>query len=311
MRKTLSFLNKSISIQEALILKTVALVTYQASPQLSTSDQALVAPLQEHGYKAVAVHWDHPGADWAGFDAVVLRSCWDYHTRPQEFRQWIEHLQHAGVSLYNSADTVLWNMEKTYLRTLAQYGIKTIPTIWATQDAPLELVEVLKTQGWSQAVLKPTVGASADGIQIVTSQTAAQQQASFEALLAVGTVMIQPVIEEILEGELSLIFFGRTLSHAILKRPGQGTIFVNSSYGGSYSTVDVAPHVVETAQHILNVALTLTQETAFLYARVDGVLVEGEFMLMELELIEPGLFLDQAAAQRFAATIESVIKGSL
>jgi len=292
-------------------VKTVALVTYQAHPELSTSDQRLVVPLQECGLQAAAAPWDDPTIDWAVFDAVVLRSCWDYHTRPQEFRQWIERLKQDGVPLHNSADAVLWNMEKTYLRTLSEQGIKTIPTIWATQDEPLLLAEVLQKQGWSQAVLKPTIGASADGIQIVTAETTAQRQNSFEALLALGTVMIQPVIEAIREGELSLIFFGQTLSHVILKRPGPGTIFVNSAYGGSYGAVEVAPSVVDTARHILDVALNLTHDTGFLYARVDGVLVGGEFVLMELELIEPGLFLDEASAQRFASAIESVMKGGL
>lgn len=292
-------------------MKTVALVTYQAHPSLSASDAQLVAPLQEFGMQVVAAAWDDPAVDWAGFEAVVLRSCWDYHTRPQEFRQWMERLKQDEVSLYNSANTVLWNMEKTYLRTLSEQGIKTIPTIWATQADHLLLADVLETQGWSQAVLKPTIGASADGIQIVTAETTAQQQTPFEALLSSGPVMIQPVIEDIRNGELSLIFFRHALSHVILKQPGPGTIFVNSAYGGSYGAVDVAPSVVDTARHILDVALNLTDDTGFLYARVDGVLVEGEFVLMELELIEPGLFLDEASAQRFASAIESVMKGGL
>jgi hypothetical protein len=131
-------------------------------------------------------------------------------------------------------------------------------------------------------------------------------------LLAMGDVMLQPVVEEIREGELSLVFFRNDFSYAIRKMPGSGTIFINSAYGGSRIAVDVPQQVVQTAQSILETAMRFTGNQPYLYARVDGVMVGGEFVLMELELIEPGLLMDIApnhAARHFARVIaESVRK---
>lgn len=293
-------------------MKTVALVTYQASPQLSTSDQALVAPLRERGLEAVAAPWDDPVIDWTRFDAVVLRSCWDYHTRPEAFRQWIARLNNQNVRLYNAATTIFWNMEKTYQRKLAEQGIKTLPTVWASYDAEVTLVDVLSSQGWGEAVVKPAIGASAYGIQVISATNAEQTQPLFEKQLAHGTMMIQPVIKEIYEGELSLVFFLDEFSHAILKRPGQGTLFVNSGHGGTSTLFEPSAKVIDAARHILKTAQHLIGDTLTLYARVDGVMIEGEFVLMELELIEPGLFLDQAApyaGERFAQAIERSVSG--
>jgi len=263
-------------------------------------------PLADQGIQAVAVAWDDPTVDWQRFDAVVLRSCWDYHKRSNEFKQWIRKLEALDVPLHNSPQTVLWNMEKTYLRELAQYGIRTIPTLWISSDEKRHLRELLKARGWQQAVLKPTIGASAYGIQVVLAENAEDHQPAFENLLTTSGVMVQPVVEEIQDGELSLVFFRHNFSHAIRKMPGSSTIFVNSAYGGSWQVVDVPQHTIDAAAAVLDNARRLTGDTSYLYARVDGVIVDAAFVLMELELIEPGLFLDTAppdAAKHFARAI--------
>lgn len=287
-------------------MKKVALVTYQDLPALSLSDQLLLQPLAVQSVQPIAVSWDDSVVDWQRFDAVVLRSCWDYHKRSNEFKQWIRKLESLDVPLYNSPQTVLWNMEKTYLRELAQYGIRTIPTLWISSDEKRHLQELLEDQGWSQAVLKPTIGASAYGIQVVSVDNAEDHQPAFEDLLTSSGVMVQPVVEEIRNGELSLVFFRHNFSHAIRKMPGSSTIFVNSVYGGSWQVGDVPQRTIDTAVSVLDTAHRLTGGRDHLYARVDGVIVDDAFVLMELELIEPGLFLDAAppdAARHFARVI--------
>lgn len=284
----------------------VALITYPALPDLSISDQLLLAPLAEDGIRPAALSWDNPDVDWQRFSAVILRSCWDYPQRANEFRQWIIRLREMNIPLHNSPQTVLWNMQKHYLRELEQHGTRIIPTVWITSSSSSSLRELLETHRWEQAVLKPTIGASGKGIQVVTRENAEQDQQRLDTLLAVGNVMLQPVVEEIYEGELSLVFFRNDFSYAIRKMPGSGTIFINSAYGGSRIAVDAPQQVVQTAQMILETAMRFTGNQPYLYARVDGVMVDGEFVLMELELIEPGLLMDIApnhAVRHFAKVI--------
>lgn len=246
--------------------------------------------------------------DWQQFEAVILRSCWDYHHRPDEFRQWVTRLSNLNVPLHNSPRTVLWNMEKTYLRELAEYSIRTIPTLWVSQNDKPRLTELLASRNLHKAVLKPTIGASAYGVHVVLREDAEEHQEAFEYLLESSDVMIQPVVEEIKEGELSLVFFRHAFSYAIRKMPGSDSIFVNSAYGGACQAVEVSPRIVQTAQTVLDTAARLTGSARHLYARVDGVMVDGEFVLMELELIEPGLLLDVAPPQGTADFVEAIVK---
>ncbi|MEM9950309.1 MAG: hypothetical protein AAF846_01815 [Chloroflexota bacterium] len=289
-------------------MKSVALVTYSGRPELSPSDQTLLNPLKKRGIQPTPTIWNDTTVNWQQFDAVVLRSCWDYYRHAQLFRQWLTQLQDAGVPLYNSPKTVLWNMEKTYLRDLAQHGVKTIPTIWAKTS--IDLHEIMETKGWDRVVIKPAMGASAYGVHLVETSQVHEKLAVFETMLQAGLVMIQPVIEEIQNGELSLIFFQNEFHYAIRKTPGTGTIFVNSAYGGSYTKTEVDEKTVKVAQSILSIAQKLTGQDTFLYARVDGILVDTEFVLMELELIEPGLFMDivsSTISERFAQAIDTAI----
>lgn len=289
-------------------MKSIALVTYSGRPELSPSDQMLLNPLKQRGIQPIPAIWNDPTINWQQFDAVVIRSCWDYYKYASAFQLWLTQLQAWHVPLYNEPTTVMWNMKKTYLRDLAQYGVKTIPTIWA--DTILDLSEMMQTRKWDHVVLKPVMGASGYGIHLVSASDSHEKQTLYESMLQVGQVMIQPVIEEIQNGELSLIFFQDEFHYAIRKTPGAGTIFVNSVYGGSYMTTDVDDATVKLAQSILNIAHKLTEQDSFLYARVDGILVDSEFVLMELELIEPGLFMDIAspdASERFADAIATLM----
>ncbi len=289
-------------------MKSIALVTYAGRPELSPSDQTLLNPLKQRGIQPIPVIWNDVTIDWQQFDAVILRSCWDYYKHAEAFRQWLTQLQDLDVPLYNTPKTILWNMEKTYLRDLAQQGVRTIPTIRA--ESAIDLSETLQSRGWDRVVLKPAIGASGYGIHVVSASDVHEKQTLFESMLQAGLVMIQPVIEEIQNGELSLIFFHDEFHYAIRKTPGAGTIFVNSAYGGGYATTNVNDETVKAAQSILSIARGQTGQDTFLYARVDGILVDAEFVLMELELVEPGLFMDIAssdASERFADAIATVI----
>jgi hypothetical protein len=286
----------------------VALVTYDELPTLTPSDVLLQQALASIDIQSSPVLWDDATINWTQFDAVIIRCPWDYHERPTEFKAWIHRLAEANVTLYNSPSTLLWNMEKIYLRELAENGVQIIPTIWAKVGETIDLPTIIHQQGWDKALLKPVFGAGSKGIHVINAHTLDEAQITLNRMLTSGEVMIQPVIKEVQNGELSLIFFNHEYSHTIRKTPQNGAILLDPDNPNSTCLDDAPQFAIDAALNILEQAQKLLNEDNFLYARVDGVIVEGQFLLMELELLEPHLFLDLAGehtAQHYAQTIQS------
>jgi glutathione synthase/RimK-type ligase-like ATP-grasp enzyme len=292
--------------------RSIALVTDLQQPGLSESDSLLVAPLLARGLHPVPVPWESDDDAWESFDAVILRSCWNYHRAPDAFRAWLERLEGAGARLWNPAPVVRWNMDKCYLRGLAARGVVIAPTVWLDRGQDARLAAILKQHDWPQALVKPRIGASAYGIWQTGVAEAASQQEAFAAALQTSGLMVQQFLPEIAEGEWSLIFFRGVYSHAVLKRPEAGNIFVQKRLGGSWRVATPPPHVIAQASAALHAAaqLTLPPDDTFLYARVDGIDVAGMLVLMELEVPEPGLMLNAdmpGAAERFADAILAIV----
>lgn len=283
----------------------LAFVTCAAVPDLTPDDQLAAAALNTHGATVASVVWDDPAVDWQRFDALALRSTWDYHQRPDEFRAWLAAMDTLGVPLWNPAATVRWNMQKTYLRKLAAEGLAVVETEWLLPGQPADLHAILARRGWAQAVVKPVVSASAHNTWRTTQERAAADRPRLEALLANGGALVQPFLEEIqTSGEWSLLFFGREYSHAVLKKPAAGDFRVQNEYGGGHEPASAPPELIRQAAAVL-----ASVPGPLAYARVDGVVRGGAFVLMELELIEPYLFLNSSpgAADRFAAALFSLL----
>lgn len=288
---------------------TVALVTDSVSPTLSASDWTLLAPLRERGIHAVAVPWEEHTVDWRSYDLVVLRSCWNYHRHLRAFHSWIDQLEAGDTRLWNPAPMIRWNLDKRYLRELAGDGISVVPTVWLDPGEPAQLADILDARGWQSAVVKPRASRiSAHGIWRAERADAVQQQSKLERMLATGGALVQPLLPQIAAGEWSLVFFGGSFSHAALKLPSSGGIFVQQRLGGSTQPRQPDQRLIEQAASAVHAAIQRTRprDGRLLYARVDGLDLDGQFVLMELELIEPGLFLNLAAPEapaRFAAAI--------
>ncbi|TAK11358.1 MAG: hypothetical protein EPO32_12370 [Anaerolineae bacterium] len=279
----------------------VGFVTCATVQDLTPDDQLAFAELAARDVTARPVLWDDPSIEWQGFDALVLRSTWDYHHRSAEFRAWLDRIEAAGARLFNPPATVRWNMHKRYLANLAERGLPVVPTAWLEQGETADLYTLMKARGWERAVVKPAISASAHNTWTTTGFEAPDQQARLDDLLGRSDVLVQPFMEEVqTEGEWSLLFFGRQYSHAVLKRPAEGDFRVQNEYGGGYVAAQPEPETVAQAAAVLAAV-----EGPLVYARVDGVVRAGIFTLMELELIEPYLFLGThpGAAARFAATI--------
>jgi len=290
-------------------MPSIALATYARLPELADDDRLLIGALANLGAHAVAAVWDDDTVAWNEFDAVIIRSCWDYHLRADEFFAWIDRVTALGVPIRNPPAMLRWNSRKTYLHDLTIGGVRTVPTLWLAGDgarrSKLSLEKILTDTGSHEAVVKPVVSASAHDTWKVTHDdaraNAAEHDARLKELADRNGAMVQPFITEIAaNGEWSLMFFGGTFSHAVLKRAAPGEFRVQREFGGTHESVMPSERVLAQAERALRAA-----PGDSVYARVDGYLLDGELVLTELELLEPALFLDvhPDAPARFASAI--------
>ncbi len=275
----------------------MAVATCAQYPALPDGERELLAALRALGVDAEPAVWDDPNVGWGRYGAVVVRATWDYHKKVEAFRAWIDRVEASGAALWNPAGVLRANMDKRYLRRLETAGVKTVPTAWVERAAPRSLNEILAERGWDEAVIKPVVSASAYLTRRVTRR-APGAQAALDAALAQSDAMVQPFLPEIVEeGEWSFIFLDGEFSHAVLKAPACGDFRVQAEHGGRALRRDPPDGLLDQACRAAKAG-----GGGLLYARVDGVRRGMDFLLIELELIEPYLFLDLApgAVERLA-----------
>lgn len=287
-------------------MKTIGFATYSEESRLTKDDLLVVAALQPLGIDVVPVVWDDPSVDLRQIEAVVVRSCWDYHLKPDQFLQWVDTLDQAGIPVFNSNAIVRWNFDKHYLQDLAAQGVAIPRTIWIEPGDRVDLATILREHDLSEAVIKPTISLSAYQTWRVSTDQAQAHQEAFAQLVAERGMMIQEFIPEVTtSGELSLMFFDKLYSHAVYKRPREDDFRVQTDFGGTRELAAPPQSVIAQAQVIVD---SIAEPLHF--ARVDGIEVEGRLVLMELELIDPLLFFsyDPAAAQRFAEVIAQALE---
>ena len=283
----------------------VAFVTCRQLPDIHDDDGLAADVLRDRGIPVVSAVWDEPEADWRRYRCVVIRSTWDYHHHQDRYAAWLRRCADDGVRLWNPPATVLANMNKRYLSDLEQRGVDVVPTEYLDVGHGQSLRGLLERRGWDRAVVKPAVSASGYRTWRTTTATADRDQAAFEEDSARHEVLVQPHVDEIAtRGEWSLVFFAGQYSHATIKRPAAGDFRVQEELGGHSAPAEPPDHVIESARHILSLS-----PSPLLYARVDGIERGQRFMLMELEINEPYLFLGSSpgAAVRFANAIASVV----
>jgi glutathione synthase/RimK-type ligase-like ATP-grasp enzyme len=294
----------------------VAVATQTSAPAI-TADDALAfdAFHKRTGIAVEAIPWNTPDVDWSRFQAIIIRSTWDYHHHVDAFLAWADRVEAAGARLWNPAAVIRWNADKKYLLELERQGVAIVPTERLVAGAQTDLANVLRRRGWPEAVVKPAVSASAYRTWTTTLDAAASHQAELDALLAEGDALVQPLLAEIRGGEWSLVHCASAsgaleLSHAVLKRPKDGDFRVQSELGGNVSTPPLPAGLHERTRDILAAAQRCIA-APLLFARVDGVVSDGRhapagrFLLMELELIEPHLFFGETpgSGDRFAQAL--------
>jgi hypothetical protein len=278
---------------------TIALATSSSARDLDADLPLLAQAVAARGETAEIVVWDDPAVDWSTYDAVVVRSCWDYTMRRDTFLAWARSVP----NLHNDADVLTWNTDKTYLRQLEAAGVPIIETRWDV--APGD--DIGEHDEW---VVKPTV--SAGSKDTARWGTRDEVWAHSAELVAAGrTSMTQPYIASVDdEGETAMLFFAGTFSHAIRKGPllqrGEG---VRQDRDSRESITARTPSDAQRAVSELAIAAAsdaIGLDRAPLYARVDLVTDgDGSPLLIELELTEPSLFLPHAdgAADRLVDAV--------
>ncbi|TFV65666.1 UNVERIFIED_ORG: hypothetical protein E4P37_09145 [Bacillus sp. AZ43] len=261
------------------------------------------AALADAGLAVDLVRWDDPAVDWTGYDLAVVRSCWDYAWRLEEFLGWA-----AGVPrLRNPVEVLRWNTDKTYLRDLEAAGLPVVPTVWDPGAAD----ELPHAGEW---VVKPSVSAGSRDTARWTDAGAALAHAT-ELTSAGRTAMVQPYLASVDEaGETAMLFIGGRFSHAVRKGPllrrGEGVRQDRDSRGDLRATTpteaqrDLAQRVFDAVPGLVGV------DDAPLYARIDLVGdADGRPVVLELELAEPSLFLPQAPGA--VATLVRAVEAEL
>lgn len=265
-----------------------------------TDDELAVEPLARRGWQVEFVPWREP-ADWNRYDAVVVRSPWDYQSFPVEFERNLVAIDQSRARLANELQTMQWNLNKRYLRDLDSRGVPIPPTLWRHGLTASDFPSMFAELAADEIVIKPVIGAGAKDTFWLNRTQAQDRATELQRLYADRDIMIQPFLPEVVrEGEFSLILFNGQLSHTILKTPKQHDFRVQEEHGSTIVAVQAELALVAAADK----AMKSIQPTP-LYARVDFVRHESQFLLMELELIEPSLYLrmDAGAAERFAGAI--------
>ncbi len=285
--------------------RVCAFLTMENATDFFVYDYLTFDPLHKLGWEVLEIPWSQPSRAWAEFDAVVIRSPWDYCTAPQRFLATLSAIEQAGTRLFNPLRICQWNLDKGYLRDLQNRGVPIVPTQWIDRLDETRLGNLFDQAGSKpRLVVKPTIGANADGIYVLSPD---EKDHCSRALSEYATLpaMVQPFLSSIqTTGEYSLCYFAGHYSHSILKRPKPGDFRVQEEHGGTIRATMPSEPIVQVA----NQALSALGEI-LLYARVDIVLLDdGSPAVSELELIEPSLYFsyDSESPGRFAKALDEM-----
>lgn len=286
--------------------KKVAFLSMDSLKNFYTYDKLLFEPLKTLGWIAEEISWRNEKVNWSDFEAVIVRSTWDYQNDLEKFKIVLEKINSVS-HLENDLELMKWNMNKNYLFDLEQKGVRIVETIWEKKfnsETALKYFEKLNTD---EIIIKPNISANADNTFRLTKEKLYDNISELEKIFEAKEFMVQPFIQNIIdEGEYSLFFFNGKFSHSVLKKPKEKDFRVQEEHGGDIQPITAPAEIVLVAENIIKKLFTIP-----LYGRVDLVRTKNnEFALMELELIEPSLYLnkDEKSPFRFAKAFNERVK---
>ena len=279
----------------------IALLSIEDLSDFVADDELLVEPLRRLGHVAEFVPW-RAAVEWRDYGGVVIRTTWDYQNHLPAFLSVLQEIE-TQTHLANPLEIVKWNADKkVYLQDIEKRGGRIVQTIWGDSKIDDRQVEAWFEQlQTDELVIKPTIGANAQNA--FRLGRGAVNAGELSNVFEKRSYMVQPFMRGIVEeGEFSLFYFNGEYSHTILKTPQTGDFRVQEEHGGLIQATRPTPDLLATGEKIMQYISPTP-----LYARVDFVRTsEGEFAVVELELIEPSMYLREAehAPQMFAEAID-------
>jgi glutathione synthase/RimK-type ligase-like ATP-grasp enzyme len=283
----------------------IALLTCKKLPNLTESDQLLIPALAKHSINAKAVIWDDETVNWTDFNYLIFRNTWDYYEKQQEFDFWLEKIEKLGIKTLNSISIINQNKHKFYLRDFQKQGITILPTIFIDKTEDLNLSKIIPKH-WKKAVIKPAYSAGSYQTQVFEISETENINQQYKPIASEKELLLQEFMPQIQTlGETSFVFFNKKFSHAVNKKPVEGEFRIQSQFGGKYTSIEPSIELIAKAQKIVN-----TFQGDLLYARVDGIVIEKELHLMEIECIEPDLYfnLSENSQTKFVTALLELIK---
>jgi glutathione synthase/RimK-type ligase-like ATP-grasp enzyme len=268
--------------------------------QIATEEGLLAEALRALGLSVARRAWSDPDMDWRQTRCAVFRSTWDYFDRIDAFAAWLDRVEPL-TRLENPAPTIRWNMDKHYLAELQAAGVAIVPTAFLPPRQPVTLAALMDARGWAEVVVKPAVSGGARLTWRVARADAARHQPELDRCLAREAMLVQPFEPAILSsGELSLMVIDGACTHAVRKTARAGDFRVQDDHGGTVAAHTAAADEIAFAHQA--VAACPGRPA---YARVDLVRSDAGLRLMEVELVEPELFLrfHPPAAQALAQAL--------
>lgn len=263
-------------------------------------------PMQSLGWSIDMVPWQSADVAWDIYDAVYINTPWDYPDDPQAFLSLLETIDKSNAVLVNDISLVRWTMQKTYLRDLESRGAAIVPSLWYDEFDRKMLPGFFDAHETDRIIVKPLVSTNANNTFLLGNDGLENAIADLERTFASRPFVVQPFLENVqTEGEFSLFFFSNEFSHAILKTPKADDFRVQEEHGARIVAAEPGRPLLGTAEALLELV-----EPMPVYARSDYIRgPDGRFLLMELEVIEPSLYLrmDKEAPTRFARAFDAYV----
>lgn len=280
----------------------IGMVTCEEEPNLYDDDVLLYEGLLENGICVEPVIWTDKNVNYSEYSLLILRSVWDYHYNYNNFMLWLNRISSMNVIMYNSVEAVRYNINKLYLSELAKIGINIIPSHFIVSDEMPKQSDLFNSLECNDLIVKPLIGASSYNLHKI-SQTDTFNFNSYKRDNPLGFI-VQKYMPEITEyGEISLVFYNKMFSHAVIKKSKAGDFRVQDDYGGTFSYFTPDQYLLEKANEVL---MSIGHE--LLYSRVDCLYFNNTFYLMEVELIEPILYLhDKHFRDEFITAISRLL----
>jgi glutathione synthase/RimK-type ligase-like ATP-grasp enzyme len=283
----------------------LAYVVYTDSGPFAFADKehdSLLEYLRANGLDIHKEAWSDESVHWQQYDCIILKSPWDYVAKTARFYAWLHTIEQQKIRLLNPAAIVKWNIDKHYLLDIVEAGLNVIPTMFIEKGETFTQ-EDFDDMETGRLVVKPCISGSSRNTFLLERADKSKID-SVNALLQQEAMMVQPYMPAIEEGEWSMVYFNGHFSHALIKTPAAKDFRSQPQYGGIVQAVTPGKQLLDIASEYV------TQfAKGCLYARVDGLMVDGSFQLMELELIDPYLFMSTTTGgeERYYKAVKEMI----